>query len=97
MIDTRAVQGSTKQRAPGAQDKPPRDEDLMDVDEVADMLGVSPRTLKQWRHAGSGPVFVKVGRKPKYERKDVAAWIAERKGKSNDDFQPYRPTVARRR
>ena len=39
------------------------------------LLGVSPITLDQWRYAGNGPVFFRVGtRGVRYRRADVIAW-----------------------
>lgn len=46
--------------------------------EAAAYLGVSPDTLPRWRWAGTGPVFVKVGRTVKYRVSDLEAYLTER-------------------
>ena len=37
--------------------------------DVADMLGISPATLRKWRATDTGPRF--------YKREDIEAWISE--------------------
>lgn len=46
----------------------------MDTDQVAEMLGVSPRTLEDWRYRGGGPPYCKLGRSVRYMRHKVIAW-----------------------
>ena len=43
---------------------------LTDV-EVANMLGISPRTVRAWRLKKTGPPFKKIGRLVRYERSKV--------------------------
>jgi excisionase family DNA binding protein len=38
-------------------------------------LGVPRATLANWRPAGKGPPFVKVGRHVRYRRADVDRWV----------------------
>jgi|TARA_B100002003_G_scaffold250329_1_gene289421 excisionase family DNA binding protein len=49
----------------------------MTIDELAGYLKVRPATLYGWRHEGSGPPGVKVGRAVRFRREDVDAWITE--------------------
>jgi excisionase family DNA binding protein len=63
----------------------------MTPEQVAAMLRCSVRTLEKWRRDGGGPQFSKVGRRVIYDRGDVKAHIAERKGSSTADFDRYRP------
>lgn len=49
---------------------------LLSERQVADMLGIKPGTLNQWRVRRSGPVYVKVCRSVRYRLEDVEAWIA---------------------
>lgn len=42
--------------------------------EAADLLRISPRTLERHRVAGSGPRFVKAGRRVLYRHEDLMAW-----------------------
>lgn len=38
--------------------------DLLTPSELAVMLGMSPRTLANWRSTGKGPPYVKIGVEP---------------------------------
>ena len=42
--------------------------------ELAERLGVSVRTLTDWRYRGIGPRFLKVGVHIRYRVADVLAW-----------------------
>jgi excisionase family DNA binding protein len=46
--------------------------------EVAEFLGVPEPTLAQWRYAGSGPAWSKVGRHIRYRWENVEAWVDKR-------------------
>lgn len=61
--------------------------------EAAALIGISPNTLKLWRHQGKGPPFTKndpnspqsgVG----YDAADVEAWKAARKFASTSAYSP---------
>ncbi|MEU6207137.1 helix-turn-helix domain-containing protein [Micromonospora musae] len=43
--------------------------------ELAEHLGVPPRTLDQWAYKGVGPRFSKVGRHRRYRWADVETWL----------------------
>jgi excisionase family DNA binding protein len=45
--------------------------ELLTEAEVAELLGVRPKTLARWRWKGNGPVHRKIGRKVRYARNDV--------------------------
>ena len=47
---------------------------LSDI-EVAERLGVSPFTVRAWRHKGQGPRFMKMGRAVRYRSEDVSALV----------------------
>lgn len=49
---------------------------LMTTEELADELELSAGTLANWRSAGSGPPYVKLGRQVRYNRIDVDDWIS---------------------
>lgn len=36
---------------------------VLTTDEAARRLGLSPRTLERWRQEGTGPAYVRLGRK----------------------------------
>lgn len=46
--------------------------------EVADIIGLSVRTVRAWRSQGEGPPFFHVGRSVRYNREHVIEWIDER-------------------
>lgn len=45
--------------------------------EVARLLGVSNRTVEDWRNLGLGPPFRRIGRCVRYDERTLARWIAE--------------------
>ena len=46
---------------------------------VAEMLGISLRTLQRWRKEGKGPPSTKIGRKPFYALDELQKWIDREK------------------
>ena len=42
---------------------------------LSEYVGIPATTLAQWRWAGTGPAYVKVGRMVRYRREDVEAWL----------------------
>lgn len=53
-------------------------ERLLSTAEAGRLLGVSPRTLEDWRLRGGGPLFRKLGRRlVRYLSSDLLAFIAE--------------------
>lgn len=65
---------------------------LLDTVQTAALLGITPNTLKQWRHKGRGPRFVKMGNAPQagvaYDEADVIAWREARKFSSTSAYSP---------
>jgi len=51
--------------------------EFLTTGEVADVLRVPAGTLRYWRHLGTGPRSVRLGRTVVYSRADLHAWIAE--------------------
>lgn len=43
---------------------------------LSEFLDTSERTLERWRVEGTGPAYVKAGRKVLYRRQDVEEWLA---------------------
>ena len=39
------------------------------------LLGVTYRTLEQWRHLGKGPAYVRVGGAVRYLPNDLTEWL----------------------
>lgn len=50
-------------------------ERLLTLSEVADQLGVPEASLRYWRHAGTGPPSIKVGRHVRYRPADIDVWL----------------------
>ena len=61
---------------PGMTDLTPAELDrLMDLDTVADYIGISKQTLYKWRVSGKGPRAIKVGKHLRFRRRDVETWL----------------------
>lgn len=57
----------------------PKNPDLLDETEAAALLDVSPGTLSVWRsHGRYGVPFIKIGRKVRYSRTALNAWLESR-------------------
>ena len=57
----------------------------LDTQAAAERLGLSPRTLEQWRVRGGGPPFLKIGGGVRYQLADLDEWLASRRRKSTSD------------
>jgi excisionase family DNA binding protein len=44
--------------------------------EVAELVGVTGKTIRNWADAGTFPAGIKMGRLRRWRRADVLAWIA---------------------
>jgi hypothetical protein len=57
-------------------------DDLLDNEQTAALLGIKPNTLEIWRCRGRGPEFVKMGDSAqapvRYRRAVLMEWIARR-------------------
>jgi excisionase family DNA binding protein len=51
-------------------------DELLTNAEVARILGITPRTLENWRQQGRGPEYLKDGKVVRYERAAVERYIA---------------------
>ena len=52
---------------------------MLRTPEAAGYLGVSVRTLEDWRYRSGGPACVHIGKLVRYDIKDLDAWIEEHK------------------
>ncbi|WP_353885176.1 helix-turn-helix domain-containing protein [uncultured Bifidobacterium sp.] len=53
------------------------DTTLLDPRELSNITGIPLGTLAYWRHAGKGPLFLRLGgRVIRYRKSDVDSWIA---------------------
>jgi len=60
------------------------DDELLTMQEVADVVRVPVATLRYWRHLGTGPRSFRIGRSVRYWRREVFAWLADQ---ANGDRQ----------
>ena len=50
-------------------------EPLLNERQVAEITGMSVRSLQTWRLRGGGPPYVKLGTAVRYRRGDIHAWL----------------------
>ncbi len=50
---------------------------LLTAKDAAHYLNVNLQTMYAWRHRGAGPPALKAGRKLRYRRSDIDAWLKE--------------------
>lgn len=60
---------------------------LLDTEQAAPFAGVSAGTLENWRTQGTGPRFLKVGRRVLYDPDDIADWRASRRFQSTSEAE----------
>ena len=67
---------------PMAAERIPTESDpLLSAGTVAEIVGLSPATLRRYRAAGSGPPWMRIGeRLIRYPRSGVREWIASQSG-----------------
>ena len=58
---------------------------LLEIDDVASLLRVSRSVLAKWRMRGSGPRFMKAGRRILYECGEVRRWLEAQERSSTLD------------
>lgn len=58
---------------------------LLNQQQAARFLGLSPRTLEAWRLSGKPPRFLKLGAAVRYRMEDLEKWLDERCRKSTSD------------
>jgi hypothetical protein len=67
-------------------------EDLLDNEQTAALLGIKPNTLEIWRCKGKGPAFVKMAdtaQAPvRYQRSVVMEWLSRRSFASTSAYSP---------
>lgn len=61
--------------------------------EAAEVLRLSERTLEKQRLDGTGPKFVKAGRRVLYRDSDIEVWLAERTFQSTTEAEAARGTA----
>ena len=67
---------------------------LLKEGEVAELLGVSVRTLQEWRQSGHGPPFLKLSQKKRgvvrYDPVDLRSFMVDQKVRSTAERSPWR-------
>ena len=61
--------------------EPPTTDRLFTVEALADYLGVSPKTIYDWRLKRTGPAAMKVGNQLRWRRSDVESWLDAQKAR----------------
>jgi predicted DNA-binding transcriptional regulator AlpA len=54
---------------------PHANDELLTMQEVADVVRVPVATLRYWRYLGTGPRSFRIGRSVRYWRTEVALWL----------------------
>lgn len=63
------------------------DQSLLNAQDAAKELGLSPSTLAKMRIYGGGPNYLKLGRRVVYAPKDLAAWLDANRRVSTSDVK----------
>ncbi len=59
---------------------------LLDTEQAARFLGLAVRTLQNWRVIGTSELhYLKIGRKVKYDPRDLEAWVNARRFRSTSE------------
>ena len=67
---------------------------LLTTADAARLLGLQPQTLAKWRWAGTGPRFVRLGRRVMYNLRDLEAFVEAGARESTSQNAAPRSTVA---
>lgn len=71
------------------------DEVYLTESDLAERLHISPRTIQRQRLEGTGPKFVKAGRRVLYRLSDIEAWLKSRTfGSTSESGLAYRPGLS---
>jgi excisionase family DNA binding protein len=65
-------------------------QELSTTEEAARFLRLQKQTLEAWRLRGSGPTFVKLGRRVVYRREALEEFMSERERRSTSDTERQR-------
>ena len=57
------------------------------TEESAHYLRCHPVTLRKWRVEGTGPFFIKMGRRVLYRQRDLDAWLMAQRTSSTSEYQ----------
>ena len=74
----RALMSGVDQSNAPPSSKHPVAADLLTVRDIAQLLGVSPGTIRRWRREGKLPPAVEIGGVVRWRADAIGAWIADR-------------------
>lgn len=60
-------------------------EQLLNLDELAEYLGVKKGAIYKWRVEGKGPRAIKVGKHLRFRRSDIKAWLDDQRDDTEQD------------
>jgi hypothetical protein len=63
--------------------------------QAAEKLLTTTHSLERWRTAGTGPAFIKIGRRVAYTDEDLDAFIAANRRERTGERRPHRRTHTR--
>ena len=61
---------------------------LLNIDELSDLLGVKPSTVRKWVHLRFIP-YVTIGRAVRFERKAIEGWVTEQSREGRPNQTPF--------
>jgi len=69
---------------------------LHSPEQAAKYLNTTTSSLERWRTAGTGPAFVKIGRRVAYTKEDLDDWIQQQRRTMTTERRAKTPTEERR-
>lgn len=61
---------------------------LLSEQAVSGIIGKSAKTLKRWRREKTGPAWVRVGKTPQYDSRDLVVWMLRNRVEPRNAGQP---------
>ncbi len=83
---TRPAAGTIRRSSERSPTRPsPKAPSNVDTRQAAELIGMSKRTLEKWRGEGTGPPFLKLGRRVLYSVADLEEWLRSRRRRSTSE------------
>ncbi len=83
---TRPAAGTLRRSSERSTSRPsPTAPSNVDTRQAAELIGMSRRTLEKWRGEGTGPPFLKLGRRVLYSVADLEEWLRSRRRYSTSE------------
>ncbi len=58
---------------------------LLSTNDAAELLGLAPKTLRNWRVRGFGPPFLRLGSRVKYRESDLQRFLEDNQFSSTSE------------